>query len=354
MERPPENRPPFSDTGDTDRSETHAGSPNDLPSSETLHQRLAHWDELSELDLDRMQADPEANAKLKRLRDAQAWLENSLLEQQDCPTPEELFALAMPFAGESLPMERRVEIQEHLELCVDCKAESQTLETPPPSPILLDAPEDLDLPMPVAQNQAPLRKLRAFIACSAALMLIWLLGGRNLFPTSNQVNAAGDTWPSTATMRGAGETHLISPRGKMLARRADETWTGQITWAPVLDAQSYRVLVTRNDGSAFDTGAAVLDASETGTSLDVTTPMTAGHYNVELFVTVFGLESPLGISEFQVLAAPEVQKELEVLEGTERVKFLHDRAWRGDALLEALNLPASPERTLYLKAMESR
>ncbi|MCP5021047.1 MAG: hypothetical protein GY930_04650 [bacterium] len=354
MERPPENRPPFSDPGDPGRSETHAGSPNDPPSSETLHQRLAHWDELSELDLDRMQADPEANAKLKRLRDAQAWLENSLLDQQDCPTPEELFALAMPFAGESLPMERCVEIQEHLKLCAACKAESQTLETPPPSPLLLDAPEDLGLPLPVGQKQTPLRRMRALIACCAALMLVWLLGGRNLFPSSNPVNAAGDTWPSTTTLRGTGDSHPISPSGKTLARGADETWTGQITWAPVVDAQSYRVLVTRNNGSAFDTGAVVVDAAATGTSLDATTPLTTGHYNVELFVTVFGLESPLGNAEFQVMAAPEVQKELEWLKGIERVNFLHERAWRADAVLEALDLPASPERTRYLKAMENR
>ncbi len=354
MDRPPENRPPFSDPEDTGRTESYVGSPNDPTPSETLHQRLAHWDELSELDLAHMQADPEASAKLQHLRDAQSWLEKSLLEQQDCPTPEQLFALAMPFAGDTLSTEQRMEIQEHLQLCADCAEESKTLAVPPPSPILLDAPEDLTATSPAPISVAPLRRVRAFIVAAAALLLIWLLGGRNLFPTSNRVNAAAGPWPSTTTMRGMEDSIIISPRGKQLARAADGTWTGQIAWAPVVDAQGYRVVVSANDGSAFNTGSVVYDASAVGTSLEVHTPLAAGHYGVELFVTVFGLESPLGSTQFQVLLDPKVLKELDTLSGAERVNFLHNGAWRSDALLEARDLPASPERTQYIRAMESR
>jgi hypothetical protein len=322
-----------------------------------LHELLAHWDELSDIDLARLQAFPEASAKLQRLRDAQAWLENSLLDQQACPGAEELFALALPFSGESLDADRRAEVQEHLKLCQDCAQEYQTLSVRPPAPLIVDpldsaeseAPSDVPGPAPI-----PFRRLSSFAIAAAALLLVWLFAGRDWSSTSDSVRAAGGTWPETVTLRGADSTALLWPRGKQLARGTDPAWNGSLRWRPETDAQSYRVTIYQNDGSALDLGTERVNQSTTETSLTLSTPLGPGHYTAALFATVFGLESPSGFAEFQVVQAPEVLAHLATLGGVDRVRFLHDEGWWSDALLEARQLPEDPGRERYIRAMESR
>jgi hypothetical protein len=357
MASPPENRPPFSDPADAGRSESYAGSPDPPAPSEDLHQQLEHWDELSQEDLARFESNPEAQAKLQRLRDAQSWLEDSLLTQQECPQAEELFALAMPFSGESLDETRRVEIQEHLKLCADCAQDIQTLERRPPAPLLVDNPDRFEVPPPNivrGEAPAPLRRMRSIVIGAAALMLLWLFGGRELFSSFSQVDAASGAWPETTTLRGDGSSVLLTPRGKLLARDGAETWKGSFAWIPKEDAQGYRVTLLENDGSAFDPGREVHSETIADASFDLAEPLSAGHYTVEIFVTIFGLETPLGSAEFQVVAAPKELAELESLVGPDRVTFLHHAGWLSDALLEARNLPEGPERESYIKVMEAR
>ncbi len=356
MASSPENRPPFSEPDDAGRTESYAGSPQHLAPSEDLHQQLAHWDELSPQDLARLEANPAARAKLQRLRQAQAWLEDSLLDQQECPAAEELFALAMPFAGEPLEAERRAEIQEHLELCGDCASEIQTLERRPPAPLLVDNPDRFEVQPPIiASGEAspPLRRLRAVIMGAAALMLIWLFGGRDLLSNDGSIFAA-DTWPETSTLRGGADSNWHAPRGKVLARGKSAGWTGALAWSPSKDAQSYRVVIHQNDGSAFDRGTQLASQRVESTSLEWTDPLPAGHYTVELFAKVFGLENPVGSTGFQVVHAPEVLAELQGLQGTARVQLLHAIGFLNDALIEAKALPEAPGRAEYIEAMESR
>ena len=296
MARPPENRPPFSDPDQTGRSEFYAGSPDDLAPSEALHQQLAHWDELNEQDLARLQADPNARAKLQRLRQAEMWLQESLLDSQQCPSSEELFALGMPFAGDPLEAARRAEIKEHLEICADCAEDMQTLDARPPSPLLLDEPASFEGTAPTvpAPLKAPisLRGMRAFLSCAAALMLIWLLGGRDLWPHSGTLAAADVQWPNTSTMRGDSSAVLLTPFGKQLARGPAGTWSGELRWTPENDAQSYRIVLNQNDGSAFDLGTERLNVNPVDPALVLTSALSPGFYTVEIFATVFGLEAP--------------------------------------------------------------
>ncbi|MCA9000535.1 MAG: hypothetical protein KDB61_01335 [Planctomycetes bacterium] len=320
-----------------------------------MHERLAHWDELSEIDLARVQAFPEARAKLHRLRQAQAWLEDSLLSQQECPTPEELFSLGMPFSGEPLDAERRTEIQEHVKLCSDCAREVQTLTVLPPAPLAMDPIEHQDQAEPGTRRTSPgLRRLQTILAAAAALMLVWLLGARNLFQHPQGVQAAEWDWPELATLRGEPSTILIYPRGKQLAREADGTWQGAFQIRAEPEAQSYRVTVLKNDGSAMDMGEKVTELTGPSNTLALPSPLEPGFYTASIYATVHGLEAPLGRAEFQVRADAETYEKLHALEGVARVRFLHDRGWTSDALIEAQGLPDSPERDTYIRAMESR
>ncbi|MDF1839556.1 MAG: hypothetical protein P1V35_16930, partial [Planctomycetota bacterium] len=199
-----------------------------------------------------------------------------------------------------------------------------------------------------------LRRLRTVVLSAAALMLVWLFGGREWMSAGGTVNAADASWPETTTLRGSERSNWLAPLGKVLAREDADRWNGDLTWYPSQDAQSYRVTIHRNDGGAFDRGTPVVEQTVTGPSLRLPSPLPSGHYTVELFATVFGLESPQAVAEFQVVAAPAVLADLQGLKGPARVQYLHRAGWLSDALVEAKQLPQDSERERYIKAMEAR
>ncbi|MEZ6004150.1 MAG: hypothetical protein R3F33_08175 [Planctomycetota bacterium] len=313
---------------------------------------MAYWDEWKPAEQARLQDDPVLGPRLRRLQAAEAWLHLEAPGAPPCPEPEELFAYGVRFGGGELEESRREEIREHLPWCDSCRAEVESLATPPPSPIL-----DLPLVGPVETPAVPMHRpavgpgptgtllgLRRFLMVAAAAMLIWLLAGpRNRSAWQDQ------TWPNWPAVR-SGETPAnFHPRGKVLADAHGGLWQGTIELPTVPHASGYRVRVWQHGAGAFDTGESIAQWDSAVPTLRAAAGLAPGHYTFEAYALLGGVESPIAAHEVQVHQAPAIWSQLEDQKGIARVRTLHADGWFEDARREALRLPDSAARRAYLE-----
>jgi len=345
---------------------------------------LAYWDEWNDLDRERMARDPHAGPALRHLQRVEEWLNESLLAQQDCPTPEVLFRLKGPSLGawrpDELSAEEREEALAHIAICPTCSVEAASLATPPPATLLIADPEPFEVeappawdasspraataagpaperssPAPAAEQARTTRpphrfsQWRAGFLAAAALLLVWFLATRT--PQSVAGSAA---WPEVETLRGSPVDGLQFPRGAVLARSPEGHWSGPLEIAPVEGASEYIVRLYAHDGSAFDMGTRIAEWRHATPVIPSEAPLPPGFYTAEVFAVRGALETPLPVAEFEVRHSPATLEHLAKLKGVARVNYLHANGWRSDARREAMALPASAERSAYLQALQPR
>jgi hypothetical protein len=108
-------------------------------------EELAHWDELSDERLGRLERLPSNHSRLQRLRQLDAWLTTRARVASPCPPSEQLYHFGRGPGYEPLAAERRDQINEHLAECSTCAGLVESLRASPPLP--LDVSPPLDAPL---------------------------------------------------------------------------------------------------------------------------------------------------------------------------------------------------------------
>jgi hypothetical protein len=148
--------------------------------------------------------------------------------------------------------------------------------------------------------------------------------------------------------------------GPFFTERSLTTGTRQAALAAAL-----RVLVERHAGGALDRGERVASFEGGPGAIELAPEQAAalapGHYTWEAWALVDGLDVHLGRRDFEVVRDAQLTArlaELERLEEPDRsealIALLHERGFLGDARALARDLPATPERDAYLRALPGR
>ena len=333
---------------------------------------LPVWDQLQGERRDELlahaRACPACGADLQALRRAEAWLAGDLDEHAGasdgaCPDPELLYALGRGPGAEPLAPQERARLELHATGCAECSAFVTTLATRPPSPLVLE-PETEQPHRPSLLRPMP-RRQRALIplAAAAAVLLATFLWRE---PWS--ADAAGPRalqLPQAPLLRGDNPGPLLFPRDRVLA--GDDGLLHPLRFEVVAPerAASLRVLLERHAGGALDRGERVASFEGGPDAIQLAPEQAAalepGHYTWEAWALVDGLDVHLGRRDFEVVRDPELAArlaELERLEEPDRsealIAFLHERGFLGDARALARDLPATPERDAYLRALPGR
>ncbi len=372
---------------------------------------LLHYDELESAALAALEADPRSADALDLLREAEHFLwTNSPLATLPCPGANELYDYGRGPGYRPLAAGRRTELEAHLFHCPPCRSLSSTLASPPPMPLVIDAPAPSGDSGPTSESEPathevqstatlsarllkrprpgprrsertslPLRILR--LSPVAAALLVLGLGmsffgeqpARTVYapdrvpgPTGTTGTTAGG-FPTNPLLRGSGapeRANLLHPRGRLLApsERLPGGWllaaAPLFELTPVDRADEYRVVVELLDGSAFSTGAVVLRLAGSEPQLQSSAPLDSGFYRWEATAMVDGLPRDLGAMDFRVVNSEDTEtngllEELQALDGADRrvihaVRLLHAAGFRSDARALARTLPASPGRDAFL------
>jgi hypothetical protein len=344
------------------------------------------YDEASPEVIARLEREPGALAVLKKLRAADAYLQDGGLQRdlkgvlvdshpQSEVTPDELFAFGR---GELAPLDAEV-VREHL---AQSPNENEWVESlrgsTPPSTLTWDKPEDEPevgpevapaqpmespsiLPGPGSQGRFP-----AWLAwtplAAAALILAMAIGD------TDRRSVLDGALPNSPIMRSASTDALLFPRGRVIgSTETVRTYASQPLFevTPVAGANRYSFELRRITGQdVFAEGEAVWES--TATSHHATAPELApGKYTWTAAATVQGIERALGSLNFTVLPAGTVDRSLLVRASTgqstpmpgvlrEDVRRLHASGFLTDARSKARALPPGEERDRYLAVPSER
>jgi hypothetical protein len=365
------------------------------PRLATLLPRYDDLDPVARAGLDRhVAACPVCGPRWALLLEADRWL--AIGEGRSggrCPDAEELYDFGRGPGYRPLTVARRDEIDAHVARCASCRDFARTLDAPVPVPWTMvplrggagvdeapgdeDDSEDLEPPLRTAvgvpdpgdwRRQAWLPLVAAAAVIAALIVLRPDTGDR----TANERVASGSegigsvpfAFPSAPVLRGAEHDALLFPRGPVLCAEsgAGTAWPLVFELEPHAEAESYRVLVSRHAGGAFDEGTLVAELTGALPRLDAGhLVLDPGHYTFEARAVVRGLERPLGERDFEIVIDAELTTEWNALEGlaepergVRRVMLLHERGYLGDARAFARTLAASPERDAYLASTPGR
>ena len=309
-----------------------------------------------EQELEELAGDVSSRAQLQLLQAVDRWLEASD-ESGDCPTPEELYSFGCGPGSTDLEQARRDAVREHLGDCESWSRLVEDLTLRPPLPRILTPPSeqessfgaeqvsDAELqtitlvpPGPADQSggqstggvailtasPAPGRRLRAWMplaSAAAALFIVWLSA---LSRPGNQAPLA----PPVDLVRGDSGSSLLFPRGPVLPR-GQEGFTDLPVFelAPRTGAESYRVVVRRTSGGAFEQGETLFTLESTRHMLSAgpekASSLDAGTFSWEAWAIIDGLDTPLGELEFYVRSGEDIDEQLGSAEGPDRVRALH-------------------------------
>ncbi|MCC6408006.1 MAG: hypothetical protein IT453_12660 [Planctomycetes bacterium] len=344
---------------------------------------LIRWDELDfrrrvELETHATTC-PTCGPALSLLRRADAWLNGQGRRVQPthfaagaCPDAEVLYDYGQGPGATPLSDERRKAVDAHLLGCAECRELVTTLASRPPSPILLDAPEEPELDRPAEPrhdrreplaapvllpkpHSAPARRWLWIPAAAAALVLVALgLWWRSVSAHGGDTLVAQGIFPAEEVLRGDDGTALYYPRGAVLALDGRPWQATTFEVSPRADAQGYRWVLFARDGAALGASRELArwETAEPNTTF-AGAELGLGRYTWEAWALVGGLEVHLGRADFHVRADAAADGLLAALElsGDDRARavlaWLHDRGYLGDARAFARTLPPSPERDAY-------
>jgi hypothetical protein len=307
----------------------------------------------------------ECDEKLDLLRRANQWLQHQVgvAPAAVCPPAEDLYDYGRGPGARRMPEPERLTIRAHLASCEECAGFVESLAARPPAP-LLDV-------LPPRRTQAPARRnlrLVPVLAAAAAAVLavmLWDTLRRDEGPTGPTVASAPKiNFPSDPLLRGQTPGELLFPREKLLRSE-------QGLWSPLLfeiepreRATSYRVILRRHGGGAFDEGTEVLtvESAEPDVAPKVeAADLAPGFYTWEAWATVDGLDVALGSRDFEVVADAALLDGLrtrntaaEPARSESILHLLHDAGFSSDARAFARTLPPSPERDEYLARRPAR
>jgi hypothetical protein len=307
---------------------------------------------------------PECGPRVQRLARADAWIERRLAPRTAsvCPTAEELFDYGRGPGAQPVAEAERLAIRAHVTACSECSAMLETLAHRPPAPLFFD-----QFPGELTTVNLRRRSLRVLIPLAAAAAIVaWLLwhdstrgGERGSDEASLHIR-----FPADPPLRGQESGDLRFPRHKLL-RVEQGLWSPlAFELAPRESATSYRVVLWRNDGGAFDAGNELTRIDSSAPRIDsdeLPSDLEAGHYTWEAWATVDGLLVNLGRRDFEVTADAGFAAELASRESATDparsesiLHLLHERGFESDARAFARTLPPSPERDAYLARPPAR
>jgi hypothetical protein len=328
-----------------------------------LGRRLADWDLLEPRERTALEAHaatcPRCGPALDLLRRADAWLAagSSAASVGSCPDTERLYDAAGGPGARPLDPGERATIEEHLARCAECAGFAATLDSRPPSPLLLDpdpGPRPTLEPLPAS---LPRRRLRLVPALAAAAGLVLAVAvWRAVVSPGTQAQgpevASAPRFPAAPLLRGDLTGPLLYPRIAVLARAGGElVHPLGFEIQPQEGASAYRVLLF----GGTDEEPVLRTEAEAAHLTAVAERLEPGRYTWEAWAVVHGLDVPLGRRDFEVRHDAELLAELErwsVLPEPERsertLALLVERGFASDARAWARGLPASPERDAFL------
>lgn len=247
-------------------------------------------------------------------------------------------------------------IRAHVSTCPECSSLVDTLAHRPPVPVVIEEPAT----RLAADRRRRLRLLVPLAAAAAvAAALLWRGAGKTTPDNASDVHAhARIRFPADPPLRGQAPSDLWYPRDRVL-RSSQALWSKlQFELAPHERASKYRVVLYRNDGSAFDSGRELVRLESTSPLFDsgsIAFELPAGHYTWEAWIEVDGLDLALGRRDFECVVDDGLVRELaereraaEPARSEALLHLLHDAGFVGDARAFARTLPATPERDQYL------
>lgn len=348
------------------------------------------YDEASPEVIARLEREPGALAVLKKLRAADAYLQDGGLQRdlqgalvdsgpKSEVTPDELFAFGR---GELAPVDAEV-VREHLAQAPNENKWVESLRgSTPPSTLTWDKPEEVPADEPVVEGSQPAEsqaespsilpgpgsqgRFPAWLAwtplAAAALILAMAIGD------TDRRSVLDGALPNSPIMRSASTDALLFPRGRVIgSTETVRTYASQPLFevTPVAGANRYSFELRRITGQdVFAEGESVWES--TATSHHATAPELApGKYTWTAAATVQGIERALGSLNFTVLPAGTVDRSLLVRASTgqsspmpgvlrEDVRRLHASGFLTDARSKARALPPGEERNRYLAVPSER
>lgn len=344
-----------------------------------LGERLVHFDEATPAARAELEAHaascPACGRALRRLRQAQAWLEAQAGPLSACPSANELFDYGQGPGALALADERRREIDEHVDRCAECKGFVATLAARPPVP--LDLAGDAEdraaaVPEPATADAAgglrparPTPRLWHLPVWATAAALLVAFGVWVGFGPGGARASDGLTFPALDVVRTAETARLVFPRGPVAwdPAAAAPLHRLQFELRPHEPAERFRVVLRRNDGSAFDAGEVVGEVVGDEPRLDgrALGELAPGHYTWTAWSVVGDLELPLGERDFELVEDELVLGERDALaavaEPERSFRWLHwlvDHGFQTDARHVARSLPPSTERDEFLARQAER
>jgi hypothetical protein len=337
---------------------------------------LVDWDELDaarrrEL-FDHARVCASCGARLDLLTRAAAWLEQAVTPTAGvCPSAEDLYDFGRGPGARHLSEPERVSLKAHVAGCAECSEFVATLSSRPPAPLLVDeSAPDARGPAPklalVGRHRRTLAWLPLAAAAALAAVFVWRANSpREPHAAGTEQAALRIRYPADPLLRGAARDALLFPRDRVLSGPQGLYSELLFELLPVDRATSYRVMLTRHDGSAFADGQAV--ATLTGKTpliapdAEVASKLEPDHYTWEAWAVVDGLDVPLGRRDFEVVSDADLIDEIAARESAPEparseslLHLLHDAGFVGDARAFARTLPATPERDAYLARLPGR
>jgi anti-sigma factor RsiW len=331
-----------------------------------LNRRLPEWDSLEPRELAALEAHAAQCARCRRelelLRRADAWLAELAPPGSagSCPEPDLLYAVSGGPGAEPVSAAERAAVEEHVTRCAECAGFAATLQSRPPSPLVMD-PEPSARPVQL-RRVGSRRPAFALTALAAAAGLILGLALWRLLTAPHEVeggpSAGVPRFPEAPVLRGDLGGPLQYPRNAVLAR-ADGQLAHDLVFEiePQADATSYRIDVFHAEG-----GERLLHLKGAGAQITASERTLApGRYTYEVWAEVRGLDVPLGRRDFEVRPDAEVLEQLAALESRpeperseKALQLLVERGYDCDARAWARTLPASPERDAFLARSPGR
>jgi anti-sigma factor RsiW len=331
-----------------------------------LNRRLPDWDSLEPRELAALEAHAaqcvRCGRELEMLRQADAWLAELAPPGSagSCPEPELLYAASGGPGAEPISAAERAAVEEHLTRCAECAGFATTLQSRPPSPLVMD-PEPPARPAPLRRvgSRRPAFALTA-LAAAAGLILGLALWKSLTAPhaVAGAPMASVPRFPQAPVLRGDLGGPLLYPRNAVLAR-ADGRLANDLLFEiePQADATSYRIDVFRAEG-----GDRLLHLKGVGAHITASEwTLEPGRYTYEVWAEVRGLDVPLGRRDFEVRIDAEVLEQLGALDARpeperseKAMQLLVERGYDCDARAWARALPPSPERDAFLARTPGR
>jgi hypothetical protein len=351
------------------RSKTRTLPPLSLVSPSELEKALLSWDEYDAASVVTLASHPQSAQRLSLLRSAERWLEQEALEvlpneadcnaqSTNCPSAGDLFDFGQGPGFGSLAQATRVEIEAHLIECDECQGWIASLASPPPLPVVLDQSE----PIPVPERRStPARALGPTRTWLPFLMAAGLAGIALIPAFMRNFGASHPSLPEPIVFRGAEDSALLFPRGKLLLSDS----APQFELRSIEAASSYRIEVFLSEAGA--SGAP--DAFDEGRRVQVLyssvprfagEPLAAGSYTYQAFAEINQLDRALGALDFEISEEASLGQRLSRLMDTrspaldsERILLIRELVQLGfasDARKLAYLLPETPARREFLRA----